>query len=206
MKNISITSLTVLIPVLFTFVSCGGEKLKQNPVKPETPKALQDDKLEIKSFRGYESNLVLELYDELVNQSSDLKKLQEDLTAIHSRSNENENKYDNYDQKSINYYQNAGNLANSIADSIVRKKVLEVISKSESQYSGLTAALNELRNSISGLSTDLHDNHMILKIMLTLPQIEKYQKENLPAALEFRNIIEEQKRVIKRLDSITPKY
>jgi len=65
------------------------------------------------------------------------------------------------------------------------------------------------RNVYDGIAKNeatLDDHHTVLKIVLTLPVIEKYQNENMPDKNEIRNVIKEQERLIERTDSLTPKY
>lgn len=204
MTKILTTFFTLLtLTILF---SCGSEQTKLNDSdKQETPKALKNDKLEIKSY-SRSGDLTEELYEELVAKSPELKKLEDNLDAFIPKPNELEEKFNKYNSKSNSYYNSADYKATAITDSLLRKKVLSLITTSKDKYSNRTAELNSLIELISKNGATLNDHHSILKIVLTLPMIEKYQTENLPDKKEFNDLIKEQQKLIQRADSLTPNY
>ena len=98
-------------------------------------------------------------------------------------------------------------LANSqvsdISDSTLKKKIVALLIKSSSQHSNNTEELTSLIKQISQNSSTLKDHYSVLKIVLTLPLIEKYQKDNLPNKGEFKMLIKEQEKLIKQIDSLS---
>jgi len=85
-------------------------------------------------------------------------------------------------------------------------KIIELITTSGKKYTSKTAEINSLIKLISKNGSTLNDQHIILKIVLTLPLIEKYQDDNKPNKKEFKDLINEQEKLILRADSLTPKY
>jgi hypothetical protein len=65
--------------------------------------------------------------------------------------------------------------------------------------------LESLQNLIAKRGTTIEDQHVILKIIITLPIIENYQKDNLPAKDDFINVVKLQEKVIAKGDSLMPK-
>jgi hypothetical protein len=173
--------------------------------KQETPVALQDDKLEIKSY-SRSSDLTEELYQELVDKTPALKKLEDDLDAFGPKPIELTDKFNKYDSKSNSYYSSANNKATAISDSLLRMKILALITTSSNQYSAKTAELNSLLKQISKNGSTLNDHHSVLKIALTLPIIEKYQDDNKLDKKEFENLIKQQENLIEKTDSLIPNY
>lgn len=194
-----------LVFILAHLLSCGNKQKESDATKKhETPAALQDDKIEFKSY-SRSGDLIEELYQELVNKSQELKKLEDELETYRTKPNNLTGTFHNYEGKSVNYYNSANYKATAIKDTLLRKKILTLITKSNNQYTTKTAELNSLLKQISENEGTLNDHHTVLKISLTLPIIEKYQDDNKPAKNEFENLIKHQERLIQDIDSLTPK-
>ena len=195
-----------IIFILTLLVSCGGGQTENNkPTQQETPKALQDSKLEIKSY-SRSGDLTEELYQELVGKTPALKKLEDDLDAFIPKPNDLKDKFNQYDSKSNSYYNSANYKATAISDSLLKKKIISLIMTSNNKYSAKTAELNSLLKQISKDGATLNDHHSVLKIVLTLPMIEKYQDDNKPNKKDFKDLINQQEKLIIQTDSLTPKY
>ena len=191
--------------ILTWLVSCGGQTDNNKPTQQETPKALQDSKVEIKSY-SRSGDLTEELYFELVDKTPALKKLEDDLDAFRPIPNEFKDKFNQYDRKSNSYYSSTNYKASAIADSLLKKKIIALITTSNKKYSTKTAELNSLLKQISKNDATLNDHHSVLKIVLTLPIIEKYQDDNKPNKKEYKDMVNHQEKLILQIDSLTPKY
>ena len=204
MRNIRNIFWTIIILTLI--VSCGGGHTDNNkPTKQETPNALQDDKLDIKSY-SRSGDLTEELYHELVDKTPALKKLENDLDAFSLKPNDLKDRINQYDNKSNGYYSSANYKVTAITDSLLRMKIILLITLSSKQYTTKKAELNLLLKQINNNGMTLNDHHNVLKIVLTLPIIEKFQDDNKPDKQEFKNLIKEQAKLILKTDSLTPKY
>lgn len=200
LKNVFST--IFIITLLF---SCSNEQKDIiKPIQAETPKALQDSKLEIKSY-SRSGDLIDELYQELVDKNPALKKLEDDIETFRSNPYELNQKFQQFDDKSKKYYSSVNNKAATISDGLLRNKISALITSSNKKYSEKTSELNSLLNQISKNDATLNDHHTILKIVLTLPLIETYQDENKPDKKEYKNLIKQQEYLIIRADSLTPK-
>lgn len=195
---------TILIGSLV--LSCSNGEADAHQTAPqETPKALQDGEYEIKSY-SRSNDLIEEVYQEIVDKTPALKKLEDDLDAFRSKPNELGTKFNEYDDKSHKYYNSANAKVSTISDSILRKKIVAHIAASSKMYSQNTAELNALLKQIAKNDITLQDHHSVLKVIITLPIIEKYQADNKPGQKEFDNLIKQQEHLIMRTDSLTPKY
>ncbi len=173
----------------------------------EIPEALKDDTKEISISRNrYSNDLTEELYAELVGKRPELKSLEEDLEHLRSKSGEVNQNFNQYDDKSSSYYRSADSKAGGISDTLLRKRITNLIANSKNQYAGKTSELNSLLNQISQKESTIADHHAVLKIVLTLPLIEAYQKNNLPDKKIFKDLIKKEENFIHCLDSLTPKY
>jgi hypothetical protein len=195
-----------IILLSLTMFSCGEKRTENKPTEQETPKALQDDKLDIKSYSRSKSDLAEALYLELVDKSPELKKLEDDLVSLNSQASDLETKFNTYNQKSDSYYSSAKEKTTAITDSLLRQKIIALITNSQNLYASKTASVNSLRKLISDNSSTINDSYSALKIVLTLQLIEKYQNDNLPDKKDFKEFIKDQEKLIQRTVSLTPKY
>jgi hypothetical protein len=205
MKNKSIYVLIIISLTIFVFSGCGHKKNKQD-AKQETPEALQESKLDIISYSRSGNDLVEKLYRELAGKSTELQKLGADLDEYNDKLDNVNELFSKYNGKSDSYYSSAGNMANSISDSLLRKKMKTFISTSIDKYDKKTAELNALLKLISQSNANLRDVHTVLKIVLTLPEIEKYQNDKLPSNNEFKQLTKEQEKIIEEVKKLTPQY
>lgn len=204
MRNIINIFWTIIILTLI--ISCGGEHTNNNkPTKQETPNALQDDKLDIKSY-SRSNDLTEELYQELVDKTPELKNIENEFDIISSKPNDLKDMINHYDIKSNNYYSSANLKATAIIDSLLRMKIISLINSSSKRYITKKAELNSILNQINNNGVTLNDHHNVLKIVLTIPIIEKFQDDNKPDKQEFKNLEKEQEKLILKTDSLTPKY
>ncbi|GGF15112.1 hypothetical protein [Flavobacterium limi] len=169
----------------------------------EEPKALQGKSIDFGRFRS-PNDLVNDLYSELVNKSPKLKALESELNEFNPQ--DTLNSYYGYDQKSNDYYLSARNQADLITDSIMKQKILNLIKKSEEKYVSEKTDLKVLIKTINQKRNSIYDYHNTLKIVLTLPLIEKYQKEHLPKNDPFVKMIEKENELIQKVKQNTPKY
>jgi hypothetical protein len=205
-KNMTKMKSFFIILLSLTMFSCGEKRTENKPAEQETPKALQDDKLDIKSYSRSKSDLAEVLYLELVDKSPELKKLEDDLGNLNSKASDLETKFNTYNQKSDSYYNSAKEKTTAITDSLLRKKIIALITNSQNLYSNKTASVNSMRKLISDNSSTINDSYSVLKIVLTLQLIEKYQNDNLPDKKDFKEFIKDQEKLIQQTVSLTPKY
>jgi len=204
---------TLYITAIFSFTllaSCNNPPKADKPQQPprETPEALKNEsgELDISSYKRGSGNLVDELYQELVDKTPDLKKLEDQLNDNPRASNQITEKFTDYNTKSTNYYNAAKQKAHAISDTILRQQVLAFIESSNNQYINKTKELNALCAQISDNNTSLYDHHLMLKIFLTLPLIQDYQNNNLPYKKEFVGFIQAQQQLINKINSTIPKH
>lgn len=190
----------LLLIIIIPLFSCKRETVETEN-KKEVPEALKDKSYSRGSSRG---NLVEELYEDLVSKSSELQKLETEIENFET--GEVQKEFFNYNSKSENYYSSATYQAREIKDSITRKKILALIEKSNNQYFEKSKELNDLFETVNDKQKTIEDYHTVLKIVLTLPMITKYQNENLPTKTNFENKIKSEDSLIDKIQNRTPKY
>lgn len=192
-----------VVLIIFFFVSCTNRANKDNN-NNENPPALQDFDKEIKSY-DRSDDLVEELYNDLVETNEVLEKLENDFDNLSTTNYELQQKFDKYDRKSISYYATANSKISAISDSLLREKMKNHISLSKQKYADKISEHDTLIKVIAINESKLKDQHIILKILLTSPMIEKYQDDNIPNKNEWEDLIKQQEILIHRFDSLISK-
>lgn len=169
----------------------------------EEPKAFEEKSIDIGRFRKG-NDLVEDLYQELVDKSPELTSLENELSQLNTR--DTVNIFYNYNQKSNDYYRDAKNQINSITDSVMKQKILNLITKSNDKYVSQKADLKNLMNTINEKRNEINNYHSALKIILTIPLIEQYQKQHLPDKSPYEKVIKKEDLLLEKTKNITPKY
>jgi len=202
MKNIS--NILGSFYMVLILVSCGDKKADNKILsQQETPKALEDSKIDYKSY-SRSGDLVDELYQEIVDNSPALQKLENDYEDF--KYAEVKDVFNNYHLKSNGYYNAANYKTTSITDSLLRQKINELLSSSHKNYTSKTSEFDSFIKQIDQNGSTLKNHHNVLKIVLTLPFIEKYQADKMPDKKPFQDLIKQQKNLILQTDSLTPKF
>jgi len=112
-------------------------------------------------------------------------------------------KFNEYQKKSKNYYNSAIIATNTISDSLLRLKVQWMIAVNKYKYGITTSGIDSLIRQADANKISINDHHTLLKILLTLPLIERYQYYNLPDKMEFKELIRQQEKLQLELDTLT---
>ena len=200
MKNLAILSAFSLLAL----TSCHNSRSKENH-KQETPKALDDKSSnEIFSKRVHD-DLIESLYNELADKSPELKDLENKIERITKSKSDSTESFDKYNAKNQEYFTSANRHIDQIKDSILRDKIKTLISNSLIKYNSKILRHINLLNSIDTRTATLNDLHTILKIIKTLPLIEKYQTDNIPTTKSLDGYSRQLDETIKYADTLTKK-
>ncbi len=195
-----------LVIALVLIISCNNSPNNNETPKQETPKALQDDKINIKSYVRASEDLMEDLYAELVDKDPALKQLEEDISAVDSKSRNLNEIFQKYNGKSTSYYSTVNYKTAAIKDSLLKNKMLTIIAKSSAKYAKKSADIEAILKQISKNEGTLNEHYIALKVMLTLPLIEQFQNNNKPSLNDFKEQINQQKKLIFTADSLMSKY
>jgi predicted transcriptional regulator len=204
MNKIFISS---FISILFFSCNSNQQQVPQEKTNQENPVALQENKFDMSSLKKGRGDLIEELYAEIANQSDELKNLEKDLKQFQTDSKYNKLKddFNQYDFQSKRYYQAADDKLTSLKDSILRNRISELVKKSKNQYSDKIVELESLSSQIDNKQLSIEDHYNVLKILRTLPVIEKYQKSNLPKNAEYQDHLSKQEKLLQKIKNLTDK-
>jgi hypothetical protein len=194
-----ISIITILTLVL---ASCS----QPTPEAPPMPKALEDNShsYDLGSSRNYD-DLVESLYAELLKNNVDLKQLEENIKALRNNKADSTLLFDKFNEKNQLYYSAADRHISTMNDSLMRDKMKMMIATNLAKYNKAIGKHTELTKMIAANNLSIEDLHTMLKIVKTLPLIEKYQNDNLPNTKSMEGFIKQQEETIKQLDTLVKK-
>lgn len=195
----------ISVSLVLGCVSCNDSPVPENP-QQQIPKALEEKSVsyELVTKRGYD-DLVESLYNELVSKDIDLKKLEDKIDELNKTKADSTNTFEKFNQKNQSYFSAANTHIAEIKDSLLRDKMSNLIAGSLTKYNSSIDIHNDLLKIIETRRLTIFDLHNILKIVKTLPLIEKYQYENLPGTKSLEGYIKQQDATIKLADTLIKK-
>jgi hypothetical protein len=199
---LSVIMLSVLISACNHQVDTGEGDNKAN-----VPQALTDNNSELLSKRYYRSeSLVNSLYTDLTNTQPELKGIEDELNLYKKMNEDSLQLFDRFHSKSANYYADANNILSSINDPVLKERLQVLINNSESSYKQKMASHLALKKQIDNNNASIEGLHQALKIVATLPVLERYQKDNQPGVKAMANVSRADNKLKGKLDAIVNKY
>lgn len=192
----------IFLATLITLIGCKNPKknLEQLP----TPETFNDSKssLNITSRYSEYSDLIQELYAELVSNDEEIGAFDEQRLDYNAKLLKAEESFENYHAHSVEYYITAKQYALSIKDSTYSKRLLSRIEASENKYE---KSLSSLENTIQLLINEdslFDDRFSGLQVELTLKMMEVFQENEMPNSKKFESLIETQKALNQQIESL----
>jgi hypothetical protein len=178
MKATALLSITLI--VLF-FSACNSAPSKDaSTPKTEVPEPLEDETSGLDVKRMSRGSLMDEIYDNLAKRDPQLQKLEEQLIHFNGGLPDSLKAFNNYDSKSVGYYISANQSLATITDTVLRAQLSALIAESKLKYVDKISRFTSLKAHIDSNQIKVGDYHAVLKIVATLPIIEKYQDKNMP--------------------------
>ncbi len=193
----------IAILFIFTFSSSCNNSPSQDTEKLETPKALEDKNASLEyATKRWNNDLVESLYNELVSKNIDLKQLEEQIDALKNNLSDTTKAYDRFNQKNQSYLSSAESHISEIQNAALKSKMKALIASNRTSYNTSILKHDELLKIMTDKNLTIADLHNMLKIVKTLPLIEKYQKDNLPSTKPLERYINSQNEAKKLLDTL----
>ncbi|MFZ1529358.1 MAG: hypothetical protein WAT19_11430 [Ferruginibacter sp.] len=196
----------IILLCLGLFACKNNQRQHQAEPQPETPKALQDNSYPVTEIisksRGAE-DLLEELYNEEVSNSPQLKELDKAVAEIPRGNGDVAEPFNSYNNKNENFY-NSGkdHHLTQIKDSALKQKMQAIINASLDKYILQVKRHKDIINEISSKTATMNDLYAAMKIAVTIPVIEKYQKQQLPSTTPLNTQVKKIDRINHSLDSV----
>jgi len=176
------TSLSLLI-ITTLFCSTCNNKPDHAQSKPnEVPAPLTDESSDLSVIsKGYRGNSLTDLiYNDMLENNIQLKKLEEELNGFNEAKSDSLKTFYNYNNKSDSYYSSANAELSNIKDTVLQARLRLLLANSKHKYEHHVSKFSMLIRNIDSSAVIMNDYRQTLKIVATLPVIEKYQNKNMP--------------------------
>jgi len=156
-----------------------------------------------KERSGGRGNLVDELYNQAERQNSTLGNIADDIERFYKKKADALEKYNSFSAYHNHYYTDAKFNITLINDSTIKQKAANILKASETAYRN---KLIDWQNTIAALyknEQELKDLQELLKIMTTVPIVEKTQNSDLPSSDNIKQAQADLQKVIQKIKEIT---
>lgn len=191
---------TICIVLFLGALACNEPRPQQTKEEaaPEPPKALQDHSKEysLKSSRSL-NDLVEELYAELLEKDTSLKKLEDKLKYLQQSESDSTETFTLFNEKNTRYHDVTSSYLSRINDSLLRERIKQILSNSLARYKSSTAVHQQLIKQIETNKNSLNDLQVAVQLVSTLSMMEKYRQENMPDKVSLAGFILEQQKARK---------
>ncbi len=196
----------LLLPLFILLLTSCAQNKPEPQQQNNVPKALQEKKVDFSVVtKRYDNNIVQNLYDEMLKDDKELQKFENGIEKINSDKTDSLEYYHSYLDKNTSYYNSADNYLSSIKDSVMKNRIKQILAESNTRFeSGITQHKN-LVQQIESKERWLTDLHVAVKIIKTLPVMEKYQRENLPSLNSIQAINNEFGKLIAEAELLSKK-
>ncbi len=190
--------------ILTLMLGCGDEA-SQNSAVPidETPKVLQDGRLSQTRFslsKSRKGSILDAVYFEIIRKDKKLLELDSIIKTYLQVDDTLYTRFENYNHKSYQYYNEVKHKRGKMQDTILSARLDSIIAKSMRRYDRITKETDTLIYQVKDLSGDISDRYHFLKVMITLPVMEKFQQDHLPSNKSIEKYLKQQQEVKSKIN------
>lgn len=196
----------IIAIAILSFTACNSRS-KQDPKTAqaeEVPKPLQEgnSSSSLISKRSYDDDLVESLYRELAKNSEDLKKLEKDIDEISEMKIDSSKSFFEFNNKNERFFKSAEGHMQTIKDSMLRKKVVDLLLANRNRFDAKIGHHKAILNAIDTKDATLDDLFQVLKIVKTIPIMEKYQRDQITSAKSMESVSNKLDKTIAFADTL----
>ena len=179
----------LLLPfIILLLISC-SQKNPQTQQQNNVPKALEENKVDFSVVsKRYDNDIVQSLYAEFLKEDKDLSKFEDGIEKNNSDKPDSLEYFHSFVDKNTSYYSSADRYLSSIKDSVLKNRIKQILTESNNRFESGLAQHNNLIQQIEIKENQLSDLHFAVKIIKTLPVMERYQRENRPSLNPIQTI------------------
>lgn len=181
---------TIVATLVLSFLISCSKKQETPTTQNATPITLssEDSISKFLSYsRGYEDNIIEELFKEAVEKDKALNKVTERLNESRKRKYDSLETYHKYKKNNIDYWYSLENYTNKLNDSLLRKDFKVFIKSLKKSQKERTKSIDSISRRIDSIHNVLHDMEILMKIVVTSPMMVNYQRNELPNAKKLQD-------------------
>lgn len=164
---------TLLIIVLFSACNSNTDSSSKK-AKTDIPEPLDESKGDVLSFKRYDrGNLVDAIYLDLVKRTPELQDLENQLDDFNANKADSLAAYYKYKAKVEDYYSSANQNLENIKDTVLKARLKVLLGAGKNRYIKKADGFESMINNINHEEFVMRDYHETLKLVATLPVMEK---------------------------------
>ncbi len=187
---------TTTFIILTIMLGCGDDAgFNSATPNDETPKTLQDGRLSqtrLSLGKSRKGSILNDLYFEIIENDEKLVELDSSIRTYLQVDDTLFAKFERYDFKSSHYYNEVMHKRGKMQDTLLSARLDSILASSMKRYGVLTQKTDTLMYQVNKLSDDISDRYHFLKVMITLPVMEKFQRDHLPSNKSIEKYLMEQ--------------
>src|SRR5437762_768840 len=192
----------IIIFLAIFLSSCNGSEEYKPRKSKDIPSALQEKSVDVNINKGKDTDLIENLYKELIEKDQSLTQLEKEINKLQESKDDSLKAFTLYDHNNKEYYANFQKHLGDIKDSILRKRMKKILDSSMSDYKIKILSQQKVFDSTNDMYRSLSDLHWLLKLSKTLDVIENYQEKNLPDTTRLKQTMFQLNNAIHKTDSL----
>jgi hypothetical protein len=193
----------IVVICLFLFSACKNNRRDAENI--QIPEAMQESKKSTIMYKRVNDDMVNSIYNNLLEKSPELKTLDDQVSNLRDERLDSASALLAYIEKNNEYYYSAEEHVKSISDSLLRKQILNILNTSRKKSDSSIISHHNLLGSIDNTIKQITDQREGLKVLLSLPVIEEYQKLNLPSKKPLEELNKKTRDLKTKMDSVIRK-
>ena len=195
MKNLLVITIAILL------FSC-KEKTENAVVAAEKSNIVSSVSSQKGSRYSEGTSLIDAIYFEIIKEDKELQLLDDEINLIGKNSYEHIKKKEELLDKPKEYFGEVNEKIAADKDSILKKQMQNFIKESSDHFTKSKQDLRLLISQIDSNNRSITQHYDFFKIRKTLPEIEKYQKQNPLKLEELKKIITDQNQLLEKLKNL----
>lgn len=192
---------------IFSF-SCSNNRPsieQQATPQEQTPDVLHANKsLDFSSYsKRTNYDIIQQLFEEAVSKDENLKILTSRIKETDEMRNDSLEAYQTYINNNQNYLNSLSSYANQISDSTLKKNMNQFIDGLKEKYSERVSPLLSVESKIETSERTLRDQEILMKIVVTAPMMNSYQRNEYPNIKTLEYIMQEYDSLIANVKPYT---
>lgn len=155
--------------------------------------------------KRYKENLVAKLYKEALEKDPQLQDIEADAETLREATSDALADYQKYTSLNERYWEGADRYLQQIQDSSLRMTVATTLEEARTLYEQKISSGHQQANTIYMRQRQLQDQLVLLKLMATLPMIQKYQQKEQPSMKAAQQVSKQYQALMKRIAAYNSK-
>lgn len=173
----------ILFIFLLIVLSCSNkETVEEKPQGVQTPEVLNNEsKFDLSSYgKRLGSDIIQQLFDEAIEKDTIIEAIYSRLADVREMRTDSQKAHEIYMRNNENYWNALKRYSLALQDSTMKIEVNKLIERLKKRQAERTSDLYKLMADIDSTEWHLNDLEILMKIVVTEPMMNNYQRNELP--------------------------